>query len=183
MRQATELLILGAILLVSSGCEQPHRGWEPPLENTSTRFLQDQAEEALRFVRTAQDDARSSPGQVGATLDGAVRALERISRFYLPLLEARERAYDAHRFLYFGETHRARTEIEAVEEMLDEVAQAGGPALQPVMKDVLDLVSETKAAVIATSSNAPDLIRSLVIKLNQMALRGALELPDDWPPV
>ena len=76
-----------------------------------------------------------------------------------------------------------RAEIEAVEDVLGQVAKSGGTPLQPVMKDVLGLVSETKAAVIATSDNAPDLIRSLTIKLNQMSLRGALELPDDWPPV
>ena len=180
-RHGTQLVILGTLLLFAGGCKQPHQGWEPPLEETSTRFLQTQVEKALRFVRSAQDDVRSNPEKVEQRLDGAVRALEGMSRYYLPLLEARERTYDAHRFLYHGERHRARSEIEAVEKILDTVAAAGGTSLQPTMKDPLDLVSEAKAAVIAKSENAPELIKSLAIKLNLMALKGQLELYDDWP--
>jgi hypothetical protein len=175
------LVVLGTLLLFVGGCKQPHQGWEPPLEETSTRFLQTQVENALRFVRSAQDDVRSNPEKAEQRLLDAVRALEGMSRYYLPLLEARERSYDAHRFLYHGERHRARSEIEAVEKILDTIAAAGGTALQPTMKDPLDLVSEAKAAVIAESENAPELIKSLAIKLNFMALKGQLELHDDWP--
>jgi hypothetical protein len=180
-KHGTQSLILGTLLLVAGGCNQPHPGWEPPLEETSTRFLQARVEEALQLVRGARGDVRSDPGEVEQQLDGALRTLEQMSKYYLPLLEARERTYDAHRFLYYGETLRARTEIEAVEEILDRVAETGGPALEPVMKEPLDLVSEAKAALLATSDNAPDLIKSLAITLNFMALKGALELPDDWP--
>ncbi len=138
-------------------------------------------QEALQFVRGAQDDVATDPGQAEEELGGAVRALERMSMYYLPLLEARERTYDAHRFLYFGENQRARTEIQAVEEILDAVAETGGPKLLPAMKEPLDLVSEAKAAVMATSDKAPDLIKSLALKLNYMALKGKLEIPDAWP--
>jgi hypothetical protein len=175
------LLVLGGLLLASQGCKQPHPGWEPPLEETSTRFLQAQVDEALGFVQRAQRDLRGDPGQAEAKLRDAARALERMSGYYLPLLEARERAYDAHRFLYYGETSRARAELEAVEEILDTVAETGGPVLQPALREPLDLASEAKAAVIAGTDNAADSIRTLTILLNQMALRGGLDLPDDWP--
>lgn len=181
MTKGARLLILGSLLLVSWGCKQPHPGWEPPLEETSTRFLGVQVEKALECVHRAERDVRSNPEQAGERLADAVRALERISRYYLPLLEARERAYDAHRFLYYGERYRARTELEAVENTLDSVAETGGAALQPALKKPLDLVSEAKAAVIAGTDTAPDLIKSLAIKLNLMALKGGLELPRDWP--
>jgi hypothetical protein len=49
------------------------------------------------------------------------------------------------------------------------------------MKEPLDLVSEAKAAVMATSEKGPDLIKSLALKLNYMALKEELEIPDDWP--
>jgi len=182
MRLGTHHAILVALLLVASGCKQPHQGWEPPLEETSTRFLQGQVEEALQLVRASRAVVRNNPEQAEQKLDGSVRALERMSRYYLPLLEARERAYDAHRFLYYGELHRASAEIEAVEKILDNVAKEGGPALQPAMQEPLDLVSEAKGAVLASSKDAPDRIKTLAIKLNLMALKGGLELPDDWPP-
>ena len=110
-----------------------------------------------------------------------MRALERMSKYCLPLLEARQRSYDAHRFLYLGEKHRARTEIQAVEHILDEVAEAAGPKLLPAIKEPLDLVSEAKAAVMATSDKTPGLVKSLALKLHYLTLKGELELPDDWP--
>lgn len=179
---ATQLLILGTLLLVASGCKQPDERWEPPLEETSTRVIQSRVEEALQLVRKAQGEIRSNPEQVEESLNGAVRDMERLSKYHLPLLEARERTYNAHRFLYYRERQRAITELEAVEDILDRVAATGGTALQPAMKEPLDLVSEAKAAVMGDSENAPDLVKSLAIKLNFMALKGRLALPDDWPP-
>jgi hypothetical protein len=178
-RLGTTLPILIALLFVSIGCSQPHQGWEPPLEETSTRFLQSQVDESLRIVRSAQGEAGAHPEQVEDKLDAAARVLELMSGYYLPLLEARQRTYDAHRLLYYGDRHGTRSEIEAVERLLDEVAKFGGTALAPAMKKPLDLVSEAKAAVIAGSDNAPDLIRSLAIDLNDMMLTGGLELPGE----
>jgi hypothetical protein len=180
-KHGTQRVILATLLLFAAGCTQPHPGWEPPLEETSTRFLQTEVEEALLFVRGARTDFPGEPEQVERQLDGATRALERLSRYYLPLLEARERTYDAHRFLYQGEIHRAATEIESVEEILDRVAGTGGTKLQTAMKEPLDLVSEARAAVMAKSEEASDLLRSLAIKLNFMTQRSRLELPEDWP--
>jgi hypothetical protein len=180
-RSGTHVLVLGVLLLLPGGCRQPHQGWEPPLEETTTRFLQTEVGEAIKIVRDAQRYVRSKPELADERLDGAVRALERMSKYYLPLLEARERTYDAHRFLYFGEGHRARTELQAVEDILDLVAETGGAELLPAMKEPLDLVSEAKAAVMASSEKAPELIKSLAVKLDQMALKGDLQLPHDWP--
>jgi hypothetical protein len=176
------LLVLGALLFASGGCDERHRGWEPPLEETSTHFLHDRVVEALHLVRDAQKHVPTDAEQAARDLDGAMRALRLMSEYYLPLLEARERAYDAHRLLYHGETRRSRSEIEAVEKILSQIAEAGGPALLPLLKEPLGLASEAKAAILATSDEAPDLIESLAIKLNYMALKGELELPPDWPP-
>jgi hypothetical protein len=174
-------LLLGSLLFAWAGCQQPHRGWEPPLEEMSTRFLRNQVEEALDFVHVARQDVRADPAQLGESLDGAERALERMSKYYLPLLEARDCAYDAHRFLYYGERSRAKTKLATVEGILDSVAEAGGAALQPVLKEPLDLVSEARAAVMAGTDTAPHLIESLTVTLNLLALKGGLDLPDDWP--
>jgi len=172
---------LALLSLLAAGCSQRDAGWEPPLEETSTRVLRTEVDDALRLAREARHDVRSDPDQAAERLDDALRALQRLDEYYLPLVEARERTYNAHRFLYFGEKHRARDEIETVETILDGVAATGGGELQPALKEPLDLVSEAKAAVMATSENAPDLVKSLAIKLNFMALKGRLELPDDWP--
>lgn len=179
-RQA-RLPVLITLLFVSIGCRQPHQGWEPPLEETSTRFLQEQVAEALQLVRGAEDEALTHPERLADKLEGAARSLERMSIYYLPLLEARERAYNAHRFLYYGERQRAIEEIEAAEKLLDGVAATGGTVLASAMKKPLDRVSEAKAAVMAKADNAPDLIKSLAVELNYMVLKGGLELPADWP--
>ncbi|MHC4516817.1 MAG: hypothetical protein ACYS5W_24425, partial [Planctomycetota bacterium] len=103
---ATHLLIIGTLLLVASGCKQPDERLEPPFEETSTRVIQSQVEEALELLRSVQGEIQSNPEQVEENLDGAVRDMERLSKYYLPLLEARERTYNAHRFLYYRETQR-----------------------------------------------------------------------------
>jgi hypothetical protein len=175
-------MVLGVLVLFSGGCRQPHQGWEPPLEETSTRFLQSQVDETLQFVRGAQTAIRVDPEQVEQRLDGAVRTLERMSKYYLPLLEAREHAYNAHRLLYLDAKHRAKTEIQAVEDILGSVAEHGGARILPAIEEPLDLVSEAKAAVMARSDRAPDLIKSLAVKLNYLALKGELEIPENWPP-
>ena len=175
------VLILVGLLLVLNGCKQPHPGWEPPLEETSTRFLQDEVGEALELIRNARVDVHVDPAQAEGQLVKASRALERVSIFYLPLLEAREHAYDAHRLVYFNQKNRARTHIEAVESILDTMAEKGGPRILPALEEPLGLASEAKAAIMAKSDRAPDHIKSLARKLNYMAWRGELEIPSDWP--
>jgi hypothetical protein len=172
------MLVLSVLLGLSVGCKQPHPGWEPPLEETSTRFLQKEVDEALQLVRDALQESRES-GQAEDSLRGAVRALSRMSQYYLPLLEARERTYNAHRFFYYGEQLRARAEMETVGTILEGVV-ADGPTLLPVMREALDLVSEAKTAVTANSDEAPELMRMLASKLNYMGLKGKLEVPQGW---
>ena len=181
--RGSSVLVLSVVLFVLNGCKQPHPGWEPPLEETSTRFLQDEVGEALELIRNARTDVHADPARAQSQLVKASRALERVSVFYLPLLEAREHAYDAHRLVYFKQENRARTHIEAVESILDTMAENGGPKILPALKEPLGLASEAKAAIMAQSDLAPDLIKSLARKLNFMAWRGELEIPSDWPEV
>ena len=82
--------MLGGLLLLLTGCGRLHQGWEPPLEETSTRFLQQETDEALRLVQAAQEAVATETHHADEDLAGAARALERISLYYLPMLEARE---------------------------------------------------------------------------------------------
>jgi hypothetical protein len=170
------------LLVTLGGCRQTHEGWEPPVEETSTRFLQREADEALRWVDAARAGLAESDGPAVERLSAAAQALQRLTLYYLPLVEARERVYNAHRFTYYGESGRAEAELEAVERILDHVVEVGGPRLFKVLTPELDLVGEAKAAIRGAPNEAPELLRELATKLNLATLKGELELPEDWPP-
>jgi hypothetical protein len=170
------------LLAALGGCRYPHEGWEPPVEETSTRFLQQEADEALRWVDAARAELAASDGPAAERLSAAAQALQRLTRYYLPLLEARERVYNAHRSAYYGESGRAEAEIKAVELILDGVVEVGGPRLLRGLTPALDLVSEAKAAIRGAPNEAPQLLRELAVRLNLATLKGELELHGNWPP-
>lgn len=172
---------LSLLLVTLGGCRQAHEGWEPPVEETSTRLLQQEAEKALHRVESARNALEENEEQAAERLAEASRALERLSRYYLPLLEAKERVYNAHRFVYYGETGRAEAEINRVQRILNGVVEAGGERLFKVLTPALDLVGEAKAAIRGAPEEAPHLLRDLAVRLNLASLKGELELPGDWP--
>jgi hypothetical protein len=159
-----------------------HEGWEPPLEETSTRFLQDQAEEARRLLDAAREEIRSQTGDPEGQLSVAAQTLERMTLYYLPLLEARERAYDAHRLYYYGEEGRAAAHLDAIEGILDAMANAA-PEIFLELKEPLDLVAEARAGLKATPDDVPRLLKTLAVRLNLMALKGNLLFPDEQTEV
>ena len=168
---------LFVVLVGLGGCRQSHEGWEPPVEETSTRFLQQEAEEALRLVDAAYSDLAGTEGPAKGRLSEAADALRRLTVYYLPLLEARERVYNAHRFFYYGESARADAEIKTVEQILDGVVELGGARLLRVLSPAIDLVGEAQAAIHGAPEEVPQLLRDLAIKLNLATLKGELELP------
>jgi len=185
MRTGSSLLVAAALLVLlvtPGGCRHPHEGWQPPFEVSSTRLLQQEADVALRLVGAARADLAGSNGPADERLSGAVRALERLTVYYLPLLEAKERTYNAHRFLFYGERGRADTELTIVREILDGTVEAGGEPLLELFVPALDLVGEAQAAVRGAPEKAPAILKELAVKLNLMLLKGDLALPDDWPP-
>jgi hypothetical protein len=144
--------------------------------------LQQEAEEALHLVDTARATLDQGEDQAAERLVEAAQALERLSRYYLPLLEARERVYNAHRFVYYGETGRAEAEIKRVERILNDVVEVGGQRLFKVLTPALDLVGEAKPAIRGAPEEAPHLLRELAVRLNLASLKGELELSGNWPP-
>lgn len=173
---------LSLMLVTLEGCREAHEGWEPPVEETSTRLLQQEAEEALQKVDAARMALEKDEEPAAQGLAEASRALERLSRYYLPLLEARERVYNAHRFVYYGETSRAEAEIDRVQRMLNGVVETGGQRLLKVLAPALDLAGEAKAAIRGAPEEAPHLLKDLAVRLNLASLKGELELSGDWPP-
>jgi hypothetical protein len=175
-------IALSFLLVILGGCRRTHEGWEPPVEETSTRLLKQEADEALRFVDAARADLAGSQGPAAEHMSSAVQALQRLTLYYLPLLEARERIYNAHRFLYYGEMGRAERELDAAERILDHVVEIGGHRLFTALAPSLDLVGEAKAAIRGAPDEAPRLLKDLAVKLNLATLKGELELSGGWPP-
>jgi len=168
------LVLLTSLLALSGGCERTRQGWEPPLEETSTRFLQTRVDEALRLVNAAREGLGASGGLPQEQLTAAANTLAWISEYYLPLLEARERAYNAHRLYYYGDEAQTASQLDSIERILDEVAAAGGEGLTRELKEPLDLVAELRAAMKGAPEKVPDLLKALAVRLNLMAVRGGL---------
>lgn len=172
------LILAGSMVLVA-GCTRPHPGWEPPLQETSTRFLQEKVDEVRALVEAARQELPPGSDDAREPLSRAASKVRLLSEYYLPMLEARQRTYDAHRFFYYGETSRAETEIDAVETILDKIAEAGGSELFRELKRPLDLVGEAKSAMRGAPAKAPGLLKELAVELNSTALRADLVFPED----
>ncbi len=160
------------------GCGGEDEGWAPVLERTSTTFLQTEAERALQQVRLALERIDSERSELEEILLSAEMTLEHLSDYYLPLLEARELAYNAYRFHTFGEDARTLDELEQIEEILLRLQETSGGRLGPELVEPLGTVEQIRVALAGTGSGATRLLEDLARRLNQMALKGELILSE-----
>ena len=174
------LVFFVAVLAVA--CDRSaRRAWEPPAPQLSTDFLQQQTAEILRLVRDSRDRIRSEPAKAEDQLQWAVGFVERLDGFYLPLLEARERAYDAMDALEDGDTAQAIRQLDHVARILGNIVDTGDRVWLDELTDPLDLVKEATEALAGGSRRAPEALPELALKLNGLLLEGGLPDPQSWP--
>jgi hypothetical protein len=158
------------------GCQQRQDGWVPVLEETSTTFLETEADRLLDDVRMARSHVATDPSRAEAALAEAESSLEHLTDYYLPLFQARERAYNAYRSLYLGDRTRLTQELDRIRGLLGEMAEmAQGGRLQEIQA-LGEALADARLAVQAGPEEGGPALERLARSLNLAALKGDLVL-------
>jgi hypothetical protein len=171
-------LIVALSPLALCSCEREFESWAPPLQEASTRYLRDEAEQALTLLKGAREHLTSDPARADHDLAGAEEAVLRLAVYYLPLLEAREHAYNAHFLLHARQTKAVQEELDDTRRILEEVAEQGGPQLTREVEETLSIVGEARASLDNAPEEASRSLSSLVVKLSYMLLKADLILKE-----
>lgn len=166
----------GLTLLVCIGCGRAPEGWTPVLEESSTAFLQTETEAVAAHVRLAQAQLPVDPESAAAELAAADDGLDHLLTYYLPLLEARERSYNAYRYHYLDQPEQTARELEEIERLLLEVAEVGHGHLLREMEEPLDKLENARAALEVDHDEASKSLGELASRLNFLLLKGDLVL-------
>jgi shikimate kinase len=177
IRQST--LVAGALaLLAGGGCSREPKSWIPVMEETSTAFLVTEAETIATRVRSASAQLPADPEAAAADLAKAQNGLDHLLAYYLPLLEARERAYNAYRHFYLGRTEQTLAELDEVEAILMRVAEADQGRLVREMEVPLEKIEDARVALGGNAQEATEALQALATRLTFLLLRGGLVLGD-----
>lgn len=174
-RLPTGLLLVFLAGVLGLGCHELD-SWAPAPDETSTRSLELEVEKALAALDEAQSSLPDKPAEVGTSLDEARRSLVRLRDFYLPLLQARRRAYSALAWFHLDTRQRCVDELKQVESILLAISDSGDPQLSRELDPPLQTVVAARAAVRAGRTEAPKLIESLGSQLNLLLIKGDLAL-------
>jgi len=158
------------------GCGSKSARLSPFVEETSTAFLQTETEAVATHVGAAISQLGSDPETAAAELAVAQEGLDHLLTYYLPLLEARERAYDAYRYFHLDQTGRTAEQLDQVEAILISVAEADSGGLRPEMEDPLEKLEHARLAVETGADEASEALETLAARLNQLLLKGGLIL-------
>lgn len=150
--------------------------WAPGPEETSTRFLEVEVDQALTALDAAVGALPTDPQAARRSLSEARAPLLRLRHYYLPLVQARTGAHGALRWYHLGEPRRALEELQRVEEVLLEMSALGDPQLSRELDEPLERVVQARAAMTATRSDAPGLLEGLGSRINLLLVKGGLAI-------
>jgi hypothetical protein len=159
-----------------TGCSPKSGNPEYVLEQTSTRSLEDEANRALEYVHRARQRHVSTEDDVAEALAAAEKSLVHLSGYYLPLVEARSRAYNAYTFSQTGQQDRATEELVVIEQVLLRIANGKVAQAENLVRKPAEKLAEAKIALSAGDADAPRLIGELASMLNHEILKGPIEL-------
>lgn len=162
------------LALTACGARQP--GWTPVLEQTSTEFLGVETGRTREHLEAARAVLGEDPAAADAELAAAERSLRRLEAYYLPLLEARERATNAYRYFELGETELTGRQLDLVEAILLRMAEGLGEPVTAELEPPLEIIADARAALTGAPEQVPGLLESLAVRLHEMALKGDLVL-------
>lgn len=161
-----------------AGCRPAPEDWIPVMEETSTTFLRTETEAVAARVRSAASHLPANPAGAAADLAAAEIGLGHLLTYYLPLLEAREHAYNAYRHFHLGRTAQTARELDEVETILTTIAQAGNRRLLDEMQEPLEDLEDARVALDADSRAAAEGLQALATRLNFLLLKGGLVLAE-----
>ncbi len=170
--------VLLAVAGILSACQPIGSSCPAIVTSPGVPFLESEVERALLSLREARDSLTASDRDEARTaLDEAETALSRLQAYYLPLLEARLRASNAHQLAASGDLRGAEDELGQIEEALLGVARTGGGDMGREVRDPLDLLEDARVALAESSPEAPARLEDLAERLELMLLKGDLVLP------
>ncbi|MDX1503676.1 MAG: hypothetical protein R3325_15060 [Thermoanaerobaculia bacterium] len=169
-------IVCGLALLAAAGCSPAPEAWTPVPQESSTTFLDSEVETAAAHVRSARSALPADPEGAAAELAGAEEALTRLLGYYLPLLDARGRAYDAYRHYRMGRTRETERELAEIEKILIRVAGGGGETLLREMEAPLEKLGDARAALASGADEAGEDLEALASRLHFLLVRGGLVL-------
>jgi len=168
---AALMATLGGLFACSS-VEAPGRA---VVISPAVPFLESQVARALGSLHEARSALPADGDRAIEALGEAEAALVRLQSYYLPLLEARQRASNAHQLAADGQVTRAQKELEDIEAILLALARGGGEQMSRQVQDPLDLLEEARVALARNAPDAPDRLEELAARLELMLLKGELD--------
>jgi hypothetical protein len=173
------LFAVTALLATVAGataCQSVEPSCAAALTSPGVPFLASEVERALHALREARDTLPAGGVDSGESLEQAEAALLRLQGYYLPLLEARGRASNAHQLAAGGDLGGAEDELALIEETLLGVASTGGTEMGREIRGPLDLLEDARVALMESSPEAPAHLQTLAERLELMLLKGDLIL-------
>ena len=146
------------------------------LEETSTVFLETETGRALGHVQEALGHLETDPSRLSADLRAAESTLGHLLEYYLPLLQAREKAYNAYRNFFMEDPDGVAEELAGIEDILTAMAEKaeGQPLLE--IESLAETLAISHMAAAAGSRQQREALERLARRLNQAALKGDLVL-------
>jgi hypothetical protein len=141
-------------------------------EEPTASALKPIASAALDEVLAARGSAETA--QRDRHLELAESSLRKLTEYYLPLLDAKDRAYEAYR-LYFLNPGAVKGELDEIERILTSVVSTRGQVEASTLP-ALELETEARAAMDAGSPTTPKHLHDLARRLSYMLLKGELIL-------
>jgi len=169
-----------ALLLLASGlalgCERAPAGWTPVMEETSTAFLELETERALDHLRKALSQLEEDPSASAAELQAAESAMEHLLHYYLPLVRAREKAYNAYRHAFLGDDDAVSRGLDEIEEILNSMAERASDQRLLEIESLAEVLANARMATASGAHQAREVLETLARQLNQAAVKGDLVL-------
>jgi hypothetical protein len=169
---AAAIALASGLLLSCEAAARPSRPPGPaPVDPLSAELAR--ALEALEQARQSlPPDGKASRDAISA----AEVSVERVVRFYLPLLRARNAVAHASCLCSTGPTAACSTELDRAEEILLGAAAEGGDAVARALERPLEMLEDLRLALADGDVQAPERLRELVETFDLMTLKGPLVL-------
>jgi hypothetical protein len=177
--RTTTPVVASALLTILAGalaCQSIETPAAAVVVDPEVPFLESEVGRALTALGEAREALPGGATQAGAHLDEAEAALLRLQRYYLPLLEARQRASNARQLAVHGELRRAEEQLGFIETTLLDLARTGGGDMSRQAAEPLDLLEDARLALTQSSPEAPDRLADLTERLELLLLKGDLVL-------
>jgi hypothetical protein len=151
--------------------------WKPVLEETSFRYLSEQAEQLGDAVgRTAAALRAGSVEDAAAALAEGQQVLAGLQTYYLPLTEVRQMVYDADRLFFLDESDEALEKLRGARETVHGLRDGQSAAIRKLADELVLAIEDVILAVENRSDRVAAKLGGLGHKVNLLVLRGALEL-------